>query len=158
MISIESYLRLFEKETDICIRLYAKIPPGGLDYRPTLGQRSTLELLRYLSFGPYNAVRRIVAGDWMKGAPTNEVTKDWPASDFVRNMQWQAKEVRILLSQTRLDLLMTQTVTFPWGQTILRSDALVEYAFNWLASYRMQLFLYLKAAGAKELSTPDVWR
>jgi hypothetical protein len=26
-----------------------------------------------------------------------------------------------------------------------------------MAGYRMQLFLYLKAAGAKELATKDLW-
>jgi hypothetical protein len=158
MISIESYLKLFEKETQICIRLFQKMPTGGLDYRPTLGQRSTRELLQYLSYGPYNAVRRIVEGEWGGGKSTVEITKDWPASDFIRNMQWQATEVRRLLSHARMDDLATKTITFPWGHTQNRGLALIEYPFNWLASYRMQLFLYLKAAGAKELGTADLWR
>lgn len=158
MLSSESFIKIFRQECLVSVRLYRQMPPGGLDYRPTPGQRSTLELLRYLSFGPYNAVRRIVIGEWNAGAATNEVTKHWPPSDFPRRMEWQGDEVaRMIRAANPLDL-ETKTITFPWGETLLRSEGLVRYALNWAASYRMQLFLYLKAAGAKELGTPDLWR
>jgi hypothetical protein len=157
MYTVENFVASFEKETAVCINLYGKMPPGGLDYRPTASQRSTLELLRYLAFGPYNTVRRVVAGDWSLGLPTGEVTKDWPASDFPARMRWQADEVaRLVRAANPVDLLEKE-MTFPWGDTLKRGQALVVYPLNWLTSYRMQLFLYLKAAGASNLSTPDVW-
>lgn len=158
MLSPESFLHIWQQETGTCLRIFAKLPPGALDYRPTAGQRSTLELLRYLSFGPFNGLRRVVLGDWSFGPVAAEYTKDWPPSDFVAKMKWQAREAANLVRAANPIDLETKTITFPWGETLIRSEALVRYPLNWLCSYRMQLFLYLKAAGAKELGTPDLWR
>lgn len=157
MYTVEHFIASFEKETIQCLRMFDKIPPGGLDYRPTAGQRSTLELLRYLSFGPYNGVRRILIGDFSHGRPAAEVTRDWPASDFPRNMRWQADETARLVRSADPNDLLHKEIAFPWGDTLKRGQALVTYPLNWLSSYRMQLFLYLKAAGATQLSTPDLW-
>lgn len=156
MYTVEDFIASFEKETAICLGLYRKMPAGALDYRPTAGQRSTLELLRYLGYGPYNGVRRIVLGDWSLGKPAGEVTKDVPPSDFPRQMAWQAAEAaRLVRSADPVDLL-NREISFPWGDTLKRGQALVTYPLNWLTSYRMQLFLYLKASGA-QLTTPDLW-
>lgn len=133
------------------------MPEGALDYRPTQGQRSTAELLRYLSYGPYNVVRRIVAGDWSIGKPANEATKDMPVSDFPRNIRHHAHEVARILRAADPVALERELFTFPWGATHTKADGLVNYPLKWMAGYRMQLFLYLKAAGAKELATKDLW-
>ena len=39
-----------QNEVRILLHLCTKVDRDRLDYRPTAGQRSTLELLRYLSF------------------------------------------------------------------------------------------------------------
>jgi hypothetical protein len=157
MYGIESFVKDFRKETATCIHFFQKLPPGGLDYRPTAGQRSTQELLRYLSYGPYNAVRRVVAGDWNIGKPTNEVTKDWPASDFPRNMTWQCDEVERLVRSASPVALANDDFTFPWGETFKKGEALVRVPLKWLGGYKMQLFLYAKAAGASDLKSADLW-
>lgn len=157
MYGVENFVKDFRKETATCINLFAKMPPGGLDYRPTATQRSTLELLRYLSYGPYNAVRRIVAGEWNIGKPTNEVTAGWPPGDFPRNMQWQADEVERLVRSASPVALANDDFTFPWGETFKKGEALVRVPLKWLGGYRMQLFLYLKAAGAADLKSADLW-
>ena len=157
MYSAESFIHAYSKESSISIQLYHKMPQGALDYRPALGQRSTAELLRYLSYGPYNVVRRILAGDWKVGRPANEATKDMPASDFPRNMRWQGDEVARLVRAVNSMALEQDDFTFPWGETMKKGEALVNQPLRWLTGYRMQLFLYLKAAGAKELGTKDLW-
>ena len=157
MFSVESYMQSFANETGMFIRLFGKMPSGGLDYRPTMGQRSTLELLRYVTMGPGNGVRRILAGDWSVGRPAVEATKDMPPSDFPRNMLAQSNEVARLLRAFDPTALERDTFTFPWGEVLKKGDALVNHPLKWLAGYRMQLFLYLKAAGAKELVTKDLW-
>jgi len=160
MFSKESFIQSFETETKICLRLYDKIggmSPGTLDYRPTPGQRSTAELLRYLSYGPYNGTRRILAGDWSVGKPTNEVTKDMPPSDFQRNMRWQSEEISCLVRSASPIALENETITLPWGETLKKGEALVNCPLKWIVGYRMQLFLYLKAAGAGDLATKDLW-
>jgi hypothetical protein len=158
MFSIESLIRFWDTETGICIALSGKIPAGGLDYRPTPGQRSTLELMRYLSRGPYNGVVRVLAGDWNATRSAVELTKDMPPSDFAAQMRWQAAETARALRAANPRELVTGTISFPWGETFTKMDALIHYPYRWLTGYRVQLFLYLKAAGAAELKTPDLWR
>jgi hypothetical protein len=157
MFSVESYIHSFATETAICIRLFAKMPPGGLDYRPTPGQRSTLELLRYLTVGPGNGVRRILAGDWSLGRPAAEATKEMPPSDFPRNLLAQSDAVARLLRAADPTALDRDTFTFPWGEVATKGDGLVNHPLKWLVGYRMQLYLYLKAAGAKDLATKHLW-
>ena len=158
MFSPEAFIKSYATESSICARLFSKMPAGGLDYRPTNGQRTTLELMRYISKGPYNGVRRIVAGDWTLGKPAVELSKDMPASDFVAQMHWQSEEVaRIVRGANTVDL-EEGFVLLPWGENSIKGEALVNHPLKWLVGYRMQLFLYLKAAGAKELATPDLWR
>jgi hypothetical protein len=158
MYSVDQFVRSYRKEADVCINLFNKMPPGCLDYRPTLGQRSTLELLRYLSYGPYNGVRRILAGDWTVGTPANDATKDMPPSDFPTRMNWQANEVERLVRATSVIALMNEEFTFPWGETLKKGEGLINYPLKWVTGYRLQLFLYLKAAGASHLTTSDAWR
>jgi hypothetical protein len=158
MFSLESLLRCWHHETEICIALAAKMPPGGLEYRPTPGQRNTLELMRYLSKGPYTGVIRTLAGDWTATKPSMELAKDMPPSDFAAQMRWQEDEVTRALRAANPEDLVNGTMTFPWGETYTKIDAIVNYPYRWLTGYRMQLFLYLKAAGANGIATPDLWR
>jgi hypothetical protein len=158
MFSVEAYIKSYATESSICARLFSKMPAGGLDFRPTPGQRNTIDLMRYISKGPYNGVRRIVAGDWTLGKPAVELAKDMPASDFVAQMHWQSEEVaRILRCANPVDL-EEGFVLLPWGENARKGEALVNHPLKWLVGYRMQLFLYLKGAGASELTTPDLWR
>lgn len=157
LFSLDSFVSTWRKETAICVNLAGRIPPGGLDYRPTAGQRNTLELMRYLSYGPYNGVRRVAAGDWGLGRPTAEVTAGMPASDFAARMAWQADAVERELRAASLSDLLEKDMTFPWGETVRRAEALLT-PMRWLIGYRMQLFLYLKAAGNPQLGTAECWR
>jgi hypothetical protein len=158
MYSVDQFVRSWRRESVISINLFAKLPPGGADYRPTAGQRSTVELLRYLSYGPYNGARRIVAGDWNFGVNTADATKDMPLSDFPARMAWQADELERIVRGANPIALMEDDFTMPWGETQKKGEALINFPLKWIASYRMQLFLYLKAAGASQLATADNWR
>ena len=158
MFTIENFISVWEKESKICVNLFSKMPAGGLDYRPSAGQRNTLELLRYLSFGPHNAVTKIVAGDWGKGRTTAEVTAGMPASDFPGRMAWQSEATARVLRSVPEGVLAREEMVMPWGETMKRSEALFANPLRWLTGYRMQLFLYLKAAGATQLNTSDCWR
>ena len=158
MLTVESVIAIWEKETRVCINLASKVPVGGLDYRPSAGQRTTLELMRYLSYGPYNAARRILIGDWANGRPTAEVTAGMPASDFTARMEWQASAfARELRAASPADLANLD-FTFTWGETYKRGEAIAMYPLRWLTGYRMQLFLYLKGAGNSQLGFADCWR
>lgn len=157
MFTLENFITTWRKESRISINLFNKMPAGGLDYRPTAGQRNTMELLRYLSFGPYNAAAKVIAGDWQKGRSTAEMTAGMPASDFIARMAWQADALERVVNSIPSTALATESIVFPWGETLKKGEALM-YPLRWLIGYRMQLFLYLKAAGAHQLNTTDCWR
>jgi hypothetical protein len=165
MYTIDHFIAAFAKECRICLQLYGKMPAGGLDYRPTAGQRSTVELLRYVSYGPYNGVRRVLAGDFTLGISAVEATKDMPPSDFPRRMAWQEAEVERMARAADPEDLRNGEIRFPWGEVMKKAwgevmkkgEALVAHPLKWITAYRMQLFLYLKAAGAADLATPDIW-
>ena len=158
MYSAQNFIDSYRKETKICINLFSHLPAGGLDFRPTPGQRTTLELMRYLAYGPVGGVKRIIAGDWNIAIPAAAHAKEMPASDFVRQMTIQADEVETLVHSVPMSDLTEKTMTFPWGETALRGPSLVNYPLKWITGYRMQFFLYLKAAGAHHLTTGENWR
>jgi hypothetical protein len=157
MFTVENFIQTWRKESRISINLFNKMPAGGLDYRPTAGQRNTVELLRYLSYGPYNGVAKVIAGDWQMGKSTAEMTAGMPASDFTARMAWQADALERVVRSIPVTALATESMTLPWGETLKKGEALM-YPLRWLIGYRMQLFLYLKAAGAHQLNTSDCWR
>jgi len=157
LFTVESFISTWRKESGICIRLAGKMPPGGLDYRPTAGQRTTLELLRYLSYGPYNGVHGVWGGGGGGGRPAAEMMAVMAPSDFAERMTWQADAVARELQAAPISDLLNKDMTFPWGETVKRAEALIT-PMRWLIGYRMQLFLYLKAAGNTQLGTADCWR
>jgi hypothetical protein len=60
----DDFLASLKKEAKIIRHLATTIPAGQLGYRPTPGQRSTLELLQYLSFSPLSTAIYLVSGSW----------------------------------------------------------------------------------------------
>jgi hypothetical protein len=157
MFTLDYFIKTWRLESRIAVNLFGKVPAGGFDYRPAAGQRSTVELLRYLSYGPYNGVAKTIAGDWQFGRPTAEMTAGMPASDFPARMAWQADAVERLVRSVPVTSLFTEEMTYPWGETVKKAEGLLT-PLRWLVGYRMQLFLYLKAAGAHQLNTGDCWR
>ena len=146
-----------QHEVHILLHLAGKIDRAQLDYRPTGRQRSTLELLRYLSvMGP-------VLVESAKGG-TFDVTA-WTAAT-------QAAEARDF-DQT-LAAIAAQRETFAttlgemsdadfrveiemFGRKTTRGAFLVNTVLCGYAAYRTQLFVYLKACGREELNTMNLW-
>jgi hypothetical protein len=102
-------------------------------------------------------VAKIIAGDWKKGQSTAEATAGMPASDFPARMAWQSEAAAREIRSVPVSTLLTEDMTMPWGETLKRGEALF-IPLRWLIGYRMQLFLYLKSAGAAQLNTTDCWR
>ena len=147
-----------QKEVRILLHLASKIDRSQLDYRPTPKQRSTLELLRYLTaMGPI-LVRSIKAG-------TFDVER-WQA-DMARA---NAADVDQVLALIRAQEAEYASLLGPWseddfrgsiemfGRTETRAKWLLELVLNGCAAYRTQLFLYLKSCGREELSTSNLWQ
>ena len=151
-------IALLQKEVRLLLHLTTKIDPSMLDYRPTPGQRSTLELLRYLTnMGP--AQVRFARGRPMEAAEMTAAIEAANARTFdetVRVLTAHSDLYAELLADMSDDDLRDE-ITWVDGSRISRGSFLVNYAFGQCAQYRLQLFLYLKASGHQQLNTMNLW-
>ena len=150
-------LTLLQNEVRILLHLVEKIDRGGIDYRPTPKQRSTLELLQYLSFmGPTLiriATRQADMASW--GAAKAEAD----ARNFdqtVAVISGQIDEYKKLLAGISDEALRAETQNFDGSKTSAGAF-IVRYVLAGCAAYRTQLFVYLKACGREELNTRNLW-
>ena len=107
-------LNNIEKEINICRRLYTKIPPGQMDFRPKEGIRSILELLQYLTI-----IASIMPAYWLKKDDTyfntffstmEKPTRTIPHEQFITAMNKQMETIRDLFNQISEDDLMNKEV------------------------------------------------
>lgn len=150
-------LASLQHETNILTHLAGKIEPAMIDYRPTPKQRSTLELLRYMTLMGPQLVVAAKAGVFDTTAWT-EAEHAAAARDFeqtVAHLAAQGAEYERLLADMSDDDLRTEIEMF--GRTVTRGAFMVNLVLCGHAAYRTQLFLYLKSCGREELNTMNLW-
>jgi hypothetical protein len=147
-----------QKEVRILLHLAGKIDRSQLDYRPTPKQRSTIELLRYLTaMGPI-LVRSIKTGAFDIERWQADTAKA-NAADFDQVVAMiaaqEAEYAGLLGSWSEADFRGSIEL---FGRTQTRATWLLELVLNGCAAYRTQIFLYLKSCGRDELSTSNLWQ
>ena len=146
-----------QNEVRILLHLASKIERDQLDYRPSPKQRSTLELLRYLSIMGPELVKAAKAGGFDPAVWTVAQTEA-NARDFdqtVAAIAAQSDEYARLLADVSDDDLRGEIEMF--GSKPTRGSFIVNLVLGGCAAYRTQLFLYLKACGHEELNTMNLW-
>jgi hypothetical protein len=148
-----------QNEVRILLHLTTKIDPSMLDYRPTPKQRSTLELLRYLTVMGPALVRAAKAGTFDAQAWTaaEEAAEALDFEQALAALAAQSGEYATLLEGFTDAELREQVSVFGMGPKTSRGEFLVNLVLCGCAAYRTQLFLYLKACGRHELSTWNLW-
>jgi hypothetical protein len=146
-----------QNEVRILLHLMGKVDRSKLDYRPTPKQRSTLELLRYLT---------------MMGPALVQAAKDnvfdaeaWTAAETAANGLDFDQVVAVITAQGDRYAAMLSDLSDAecraevevFGPKTSRGSFIVNNVLSGCAAYRTQLFLYLKACGREELSTWDLW-
>ena len=144
------------RETAIVKHLATKIPAGQLDYRPTPAQRSTLELLRYITTIAITSSRYCLVGNWDHAKEYGAKAAGLHLADIAGAMDRQLAEVEAVLAKLSASDLERQ-VALPWGGAGTLGDVLLEMPVGFMTAYRMQLFLYAKASGASQIGTMDLW-
>ena len=153
----EELIASLQNEIRILLHLSTKVKPEMLEYRPTAKQRSTLELLRYLSyFGPV-LVGSIKAGafdteGWQKGAAEADALD---LNGAVAAIGKQSPVFAELLGGFSDQDFRGEIEMF--GRKASRGSILVNILLCTFAAYRTQLFLYLKSCGRDELNTMNLW-
>jgi hypothetical protein len=152
----EELIASLQNEIRILLHLAGKIDRRQLDYRPTPDQRSTLELLQYLSAMGPAMIGFVKAGvfdqaAWqaaLAAARTNFdqviTALEKQGSIYADQLQgWSADDFR-----GEIEML---------GRKTSRGAFIVNLVLCAHAAYRTQLFLYLKACGRHELNTMNLW-
>jgi len=153
----EELIGSLQNEVRILQHLCTKIDRSMLDYRPTPKQRSTIELLRYLSnMGP-GLVQAAKTGTFDPAAWT-EATKVADARDFDQTVAYLAThgDAYATLISPMTDAEFGETINM-FGTPMSRGSFIVNLVLAGHAAYRTQLFLYLKSCGRDELSTMNLW-
>lgn len=157
MITKDDLLSLMLRECDICIHLHGKIPAGTMDFRFTPPQRSTAELLRYLSMIGLAASSSMAANSW---DPYQKLAKEAEALDpaeFPAAMERQKDGLRGLFSELTEKDLLERRFEMPWKQEMPLGKGILALAYGSLVAYRMQLFLHAKSAGNAAIGTANCW-
>jgi hypothetical protein len=158
VLSKAELIGLLQHEVKILQHLATKIDRTMLDYRPTPKQRSTLELLRYLSIMGPGLVQGARAGAF-DGDAWMAATKAAEARDFDQTMAViasQAETYATLLGGMSDADFRAEIKSFD-GSTTTKGAFIVSLVLSGHAAYRTQLFCYLKACGRDELGTSNLW-
>lgn len=157
MFTKASFLKSIALEAKIIKHLVTQIPKGKADWRLTPPQRSTIELIRFLSFMPFASVEFALTQAWDKWEGHESGAKNLQPAGFAKAMDKQMKGITKLLAKHG-DAALKRKITKHWNGTELPlGDALVEMVLKTMVAYRMQLFLQVKASGAPHLGTSDCW-
>ena len=146
-----------KQEARILLHLAGKIDRSKLDYRPTPKQRSTIELLKYLSMMGPTLIEAAKAGTFDPAVWT-VAEKAAGARDFDQTLgaiATQASTYETLLATVSDADFRAEIEMF--GNKTSRGFFIVNLVLCGCAAYRTQLFLYLKICGRSELSTMNLW-
>ncbi len=157
MITKEQLLQSMRHEVKVIKHLATKVPPDRLDFRPTPGQRSTLELLRYMTTMAIVPGLAAVKGDWDHAEALESESENVTLETFPDAMDRQMTALAALLERVDPDTSTTTPATLPWGTPTALGPALVDMVLKPLVAYRMQLFLYAKQSGAPSLGAANCW-
>lgn len=153
----EELIASLQNEVRILLHLAGKIDRSQLDYRPTPKQRSTIELLQYLSVmgpvlipfiktGVFDGAAWQAAQSAASGANFDQVLSsiEKQSSVYAELLHgWSENDFR-----SEIEML---------NRKASRGSFIVNLVLCAHAAYRTQLFLYLKACGRDELSTMNLW-
>jgi hypothetical protein len=158
MITREQFIESIRNEGRIMKHLYTKVPQDKLSYRPTPGQRSLEELLEFMPCNAAAITKHVISGDWSTFKEVSDKVKAAAKKDFAATVDQQIEEMITLVKNISEADLFGKEVTLPSGTKMPLGPALLEFPMKFMTAYRMQLFLYLKACGRTELTTPNLWR
>lgn len=146
-----------QNEVRILLHLTTKVEGATLDYRPTPKQRSTLELLQYLTIMGPQLIQAAKTGTFDGAA--------WGAAETAANARDFGQTVAALTSlsgtfASELGAMSDDDFRGEiemFGMPFTRGAFIVNLVLSGHAAYRTQLFLYLKSCGRAELSTMNLW-
>jgi len=148
---------LLQHEVNILLHLAGKVDERSIDYRPTTGQRTTIEWLRYLTIMGPELIKATKAGAFDRAAwgvveqAASKLTLDQVKTALVGQREFIASELATMSdADFRGEIEM-------FGRKSTRGAFLVTHVLCGYAAYRAQIFMHLKVCGREELNTMNLW-
>lgn len=157
MITKEQLIKSILFETRIIKHLGTKLLPGTLNWRPTPGQRSMLELMRYLTCCASVPAHAAVKDHWDDADALEKASETVNHVNFADAMDAQARLLKHLIESVPHADLHHKETHMPWGAPCKVGEALVNMVLKPLVAYRMQFFLYLKESGRGDIGPAQCW-
>jgi len=157
MLSRHDILDALIREIQITRHLVGKVPEGGMDFRPSEGQRTMLELLRYQSFCGLGGTYAMIDGGWDRYQALAAASAELGADDILPALDAQTAGLEEVFEGMTDEAFAGQEATSPRGEKMTLGKALLEHPVKWMTAYKLQLFLYCKLAGNEEIWTPNCW-
>ena len=153
----EELIATLQNEVRILLHLASKVDRSMLDYRPTPKQRSTIDLLRYLTIMGPSLIPAIKSGTFdgaafgASQAAANAMNFDQVLGAIEKLSTTYAQSLGAFSdADFRCEVDM-------FGRKFSRGSHIVNLVVSGHAAYRTQLFLYLKSCGREELTTMNLW-
>lgn len=158
VLSKAEFIASLQNEVRLVVHLAGKAAKAQLDYRPSAAQRSTLELIRYISMMGPAIIRWSLANTsefeiWTKAEAASKERSFEQAKDAIAAQH--AEYAELLGGLTDADF-RAEVTDFDGNQTS-RGAFLTNLVLGGCAAYRMQLFLYLKASCAPTINSANLW-
>ena len=153
MITKEQYIAAIKKEFDIIKHLGEKVTAEQLSWKPTEKQRTTQELMHYLTYIFLMGGDSVASGDGE--AYKKYINTEVPTlANFGAMMDSEWEKFYGFVNPLSDEDLKTEVTM--WGMTQSRALHLLGL-LNIASAYKMQLFLYMKQTGMAHLNTMNLW-
>jgi hypothetical protein len=144
-------------EYKVIKQLVSKLPGGSEDYRLSENQRSTIELLRYLTLvGPGIIHAGLEDGFAWFGANGPAVEK-LTLAEVPAHLDGAIAEINTLFENMSDEEFANKPVSVPGMGDWTMNTWLMNTACKFVPAYKLMLFHHAKAAGNGDIGTWDAW-
>jgi len=157
LITKDQLVASMRHETKIIKHLAEKIPADKLEWRPTPGQRSTGELLKYLTVSADIPCVNLFTNNWDHAEEMSAQAETVTADTFAAAMDAQMERLDEMIRGVDVASALETDATLPWGAPIKQGQGFIDMPLKALVAYRMQLFLYAKQSGVEGLTSANCW-
>jgi hypothetical protein len=147
-----------EREITLLKRMIPLIEEKDLSFRPTEKVRSTYELMQYLSEIGSTMMHWYLVGMTPEfREKIGERRKSLTIANFAERLDEQAANIRKHFESVTEEDLQKKMVEMPSKEKLALGAAIINGPIKWMATYRMELFVYLKICGKDHISTREAW-
>ncbi len=144
-------------EYKVIKQLVTKLPEGSEDYRISEGQRTTIELLRYLTLIGPAAVHAGLDNGFSWFGANAAASEGLGLAEIPSHLDGAMAEIAGLLDRMSDEDFANKAVSVEGMGDWTMQTWLLNTACKFVPAYKLMLFNHAKAAGNSELGTWDAW-